>query len=62
MKREKTQDAGNRAQGTGDREWTRRGVFGALAGAVAVVAGLRRKRPETVAEQRRRKRFWIGHT
>ena len=41
---------------------SRRGLFGALAGAVAAVAGLRRKRPETVAEKRRRKRFWIGHT
>ena len=62
MTKKQTQDAGNGEPGTGNREWSRRGVFSALAGAVAAVAGLRRKRPETVAEKRRRKRFWIGHT
>ena len=57
--REKTQDAGNGEPGTGDREWSRRSVFGALAGAVAAVAGLGRR--ERAGEKRRRKRFWIGH-
>ena len=60
--RKKTQDAGDGEPGTGDREWSRRGVFGALAGAVAVVAGLGRKRGETAVEKRRRKRLWIGHS
>ena len=41
---------------------TRRGWFGALAGLAAVVAGARRKQPETVVEKRQRRRFWIGHT
>jgi hypothetical protein len=50
----------------GEREkWTRRGWFGALAGAaalVAAVAGRRRTRRETVAEKREKRRLWIGHT
>ena len=62
MREKKTQDTGDRGQDTGHGTWSRRGWMGAVAGAVAAVAGLRRKRPETVAEKRRRKRFWIGHT
>jgi MYXO-CTERM domain-containing protein len=65
MRRNRQQETGDRGRATGDgqlEQMSRRGVFGALAGAVAVVAGLRRRRRETVVEQRRRKRFWIGHT
>ena len=61
--KKKTQDAGDRGQGTGNQGWTisRRGWFGALAGLAAVV-GVRRRKPETVVEKKARRRFWIGHT
>lgn len=51
-------------KGEAKPELTRRGLFGALAGVAAVlVATLReRKPPETLADRRRRRRFWIGHT
>lgn len=60
----KTQDAGDRGQGTGDRasSLSRRGWFTALAGLSALVAGRRRKRAETVGDKRRNRRLWIGHT
>jgi hypothetical protein len=40
---------------------TRRGLFGAVAGAIAVVATVARRRKKDGANPRRRG-FWIGHT
>jgi len=65
MSEKKQQETGDRQRATGNgqrQQISRRGVFGALAGVVAAVAGMRRERRETVVEKRRRRRFWIGHT
>jgi hypothetical protein len=59
MKRN-AEDAGS--PGTVERQWSRRGWIGAVAGAFAAVTSIRRTRRETVVEKRRRRRFWIGHT
>jgi hypothetical protein len=61
MRNKRTKDAGN--PGTAEREWSRRGWIGAVAGALAAVTSIRRTRcEETVVEKRQRRRFWIGHT
>lgn len=61
MRKKQKEDAGH--PGTADRQWSRRGWIGAVAGALAAVTSIRRtRREDTVVEKRRRRRFWIGHT
>jgi hypothetical protein len=52
------------SRGKAEPALSRRGLFGAVAGALAAVAGITRSggRRDSVAEKRRRGRFWIGHT
>lgn len=52
-------------KGSEPEKLTRRGWFGALAGAAALlaaVAGRRARRGETAGEKRAKRRLWIGHT